>query len=153
MSLLKLRKLYPGYNFLPQTMPPFPWHQGGRSFHNLLTSLDRVKDFVAATDTDFCFDVSHSALSCNFYGENIHDHINAMNGRISHIHLSDAQGTNAEGLEIGDGCIDFRKLHNYFNTQNKTTFMVPEIWQGHLNEGEKFASSIVRYNRFITEKV
>ena len=37
---------HPSYLFLPQTMPPFPWHQGGRNFHNILTSNDRIADFL-----------------------------------------------------------------------------------------------------------
>ena len=37
ISLEELNKLYPDYDILPQTMPPFPWHQGGRSYHNVLT--------------------------------------------------------------------------------------------------------------------
>ena len=39
----KLLNLYPRYDFLPQTMPPFPWHQGGRSYHNLLVDKNNIK--------------------------------------------------------------------------------------------------------------
>lgn len=145
-SLQELTQMHFGYQFLPQTMPPFPWHQGGRSFHNLLTSRAKVKDFLERTDLEICLDVSHTALSCSYFGEEIEDHIHAMSGRIKHLHLSDAQGLNAEGLEIGYGSINFRELHQALMKQNKLLYMIPEIWQGHLRNGQKFARALVRYH-------
>jgi N-acetylneuraminate synthase len=117
-------------------MPPFPWHQGGRSFHNLLTSRARVQDFLEVTSTDLCFDVSHTALSCAHFGESIEDHVATMADRIVHVHLSDAQGTNAEGLEVGEGSIDFFKIHQAMHRPGHRLYMIPEIWQGHKNNGE-----------------
>jgi N-acetylneuraminate synthase len=134
------------YRLLPQTMPPFPWHQGGRSFHNLLTSRQRVQDFLDATDIDLCFDVSHTALSCAHFGEHIEDHVATMAGRIVHVHLSDAQGTNAEGLEVGEGAIDFFKLHQAMQSGGQPLYMIPEVWQGHLQGGAKFARSLIRFH-------
>jgi N-acetylneuraminate synthase len=145
ISIKKISLEHQTYTFLPQTMPPFPWHQGGRSFHNLLTSRQRVADFLKATTTNICFDVSHTALSCAYFNESIEDHLTAMEGRISHIHLSDAQGVNAEGLEVGEGSIDFRSLHEYISKSETNLFLIPEIWQGHLDHGHKFYSSLVRF--------
>ena len=145
-SLEKLCECYPELELLPQTMPPFPWHQGGRSFHNLLTSHKRVHDFLNATSVRLCFDVSHTALSCAYYGEDIIDHVTTMSGRIAHVHLSDAQGTNAEGLEIGEGSLNFRQLHQALQACGHSLYVIPEIWQGHQRGGEKFARSLVRYH-------
>jgi sialic acid synthase SpsE/sugar phosphate isomerase/epimerase len=145
-SLEILSGRHQAYRLLPQTMPPFPWHQGGRSFHNLLTSRERVQDFLDATDIDLCFDVSHTALSCAHFGEHIEDHIATMAGRIVHVHLSDAQGTNAEGLEVGEGAIDFFKLHRAMQSGGQPLYMIPEIWQGHLQGGAKFARSLIRFH-------
>lgn len=144
-SLQQLAERHRELCLLPQTMPPFPWHQGGRSFHNLLTSRARVQDFLHATSTDLCFDVSHTALSCAHFGESIEDHVTTMADRIVHVHLSDAQGTNAEGLEVGEGSIDFRKIHRAIHRPGHRLYMIPEIWQGHLNSGEKFARSLIRF--------
>jgi sialic acid synthase SpsE/sugar phosphate isomerase/epimerase len=148
-SLQRLAERHPELLLLPQTMPPFPWHQGGRSFHNLLTSLERVQDFLQATNTYVCFDVSHTALSCAHFGESIEEHVTAMAGRIVHVHLSDAQGTNAEGLEVGEGSIDFRRLHAAMHSNAHRLYMIPEIWQGHLNSGEKFARSLIHFHERI----
>lgn len=138
-----------GYVFMPQTMPPFPWHQGGRSFHNLLTSLAHLDDFLKITSNPICFDVSHSALSCSYFNENLLDHVSLIDKRIAHIHLSDAQGTNAEGLEVGEGSINFRKLHEKLRFSNKPLYMIPEIWQGHLHGGLKFSRSIKRFYEMV----
>ena len=54
-NLNTLVNAYNEYEFLPQTMPPFPWHQGGRSFHNILTSKAKVLDFLQRTDCNICF--------------------------------------------------------------------------------------------------
>ncbi|MDA7685447.1 N-acetylneuraminate synthase family protein [bacterium] len=139
---------YPDYLFIPQTMPPFPWHQGGRSYHNVLTSLDKIQYFIEISELDLCLDLSHTALSSEYFSEVLYDYIKIMRNRIVHIHLSDAMGSNAEGLQVGAGAIDFDKVNNELNLTSKT-FMIPEIWQGHLNSGEKFADSITSYASLI----
>ncbi|MFM7230168.1 MAG: N-acetylneuraminate synthase family protein [Cyanobacteriota bacterium] len=140
------------YEFLPQTMPPFPWHQGGRSFHNLLTSRRRIKDFLDRCDTDICLDVSHSALACAHFDESLEDLVGDISGRIRHVHLSDAQGTNAEGLEIGDGSLNFQTLHSAMQQAGRELMMIPEIWQGHVNGGEKFARSLRRFHELVKDE-
>lgn len=144
-NLNKINKKFENYNILPQTMPPFPWHQGGRSYHNILTSLKRIKDFLNVTENDICLDISHTALSCFFFEENIIEHLNAIGSRISHIHLSDAQGQNSEGLEVGSGTLDFKSINQTLLSHKKDFTMIPEIWQGHLQQGEPFARSLKRF--------
>ena len=126
-------------------MPPFPWHQGGRSYHNLLTNLNKIKDFISMIDNNLCLDISHTALSCSYFKENIEDHINTIGERIFHIHLSDAQGQNAEGLEVGNGNLDFKIIHKTIKKYKKQVYLIPEIWQGHLHEGYAFTRSLIRY--------
>ena len=92
-------------------MPPFPWHQGGRSFHNILTSKAKVLDFLQRTDCNICFDVSHTFMSSRYFEESFLDHVNLLSPRIKHIHLSDSESSNSEGLEVGEGSIDFLNLH------------------------------------------
>ena len=132
-------------------MPPFPWHQGGRSFHNLLTSKSKIIDFFQRTDCDICLDLSHTFMSCKYFNEKVLDHLNLLSPRIKHIHLSDSESSNSEGLEIGEGSIDFLNFHCLIKRPNFKIFMIPEIWQGHLNNGEKFANSIIRFNEKLKE--
>lgn len=61
---------------------------------------------------------------------------------IRHLHLADAAGLDGEGLQIGEGTIDwvefFRVLGDYHDT------MIPEIWRGHQRGGEGFLIAIQR---------
>ena len=151
-NLLTLQKLYTEVEFLPQTMPPFPWHQGGRSFHNLMTTTERIEDMLRDTGCRICFDVSHSALAACHYNECLYSMAERVSDCVAHVHLSDAQGMNAEGLEIGEGAIDFKRLHASLKIRETTSMMmIPEVWQGHLNGGERFARGLMLFNELIHE--
>jgi len=152
LNLKQIVSLYPEYTFLPQTMPPHPWHQGGRSFHNLLTSKDAIQRFLSRTSFDICLDVSHTALSSYLFGEDLYETIRLIGPRIAHIHLSDAKHPGGEGLAIGSGQINFRKVHAAFMAARDITrkiTLLPEVWQGHLNNGQPFFTSLNRYQRII----
>ena len=123
---------------LPQTMPPYPWHFGGQSFHNLFVNPLEIKEFCEVYKYNVCFDSSHSMLACNEYKWSISQFVRDIHEYISHIHLADAKGNKDEGLQIGEGNIDFKVLNELIkNLCPKSTF-IPEIWQGHKNSGEGF---------------
>ena len=94
------------------------------------------------TKCNICLDVSHSALASYYLEENFFELTKDLGKCVKHIHLSDAIGNSQEGLDIGEGGIDFLKFHKTIYSENKTIFLIPEIWQGHLNNGYKFANSI-----------
>ena len=54
-----------GVEIVPQTMPPYPWHFGGQSHHNLFLDPEEIAAFCAAHDSRICLDVSHTQLACN----------------------------------------------------------------------------------------
>ena len=56
----------------------------------------------------------------------------------AHLHLGDAQGLNGEGLQIGQGDLDFARLGKILRTGCPQASFIPEIWQGHKNGGEGF---------------
>ena len=64
---------------------------------------------------------------------------------IGHLHLADAAGLDGEGLQIGEGAIDwvhfFRVLGDYHGT------MIPEIWRGHQRQGEGFLIALQRLSQ------
>ena len=62
---LKLNENYKEYNIMPQTMPPFPWHQGGRNSN--LPPISKIKEFLDATDNYICLDIFLTALSCEYF--------------------------------------------------------------------------------------
>ena len=55
----------------------------------------------------------------------------------AHVHIGDAAGLNGEGLQIGDGDINFATLSSLLGDGCPSMF-IPEIWQGHKNGGEGF---------------
>ena len=57
----------------------------------------------------------------------------------------------AEGLEVGDGSLNFRRLHTAMQQGGQELMMIPEIWQGHVNGGEKFARSLIRFHELIKD--
>ena len=124
---------------LPQTMPPFPWHFGGQSFHNLFVDPDEIAEICKHNKLRVCFDISHSQLACNYYNWSMIDFFKKIGPYVSHMHIADAKGSDGEGLQIGDGDMDFKLICNLINnyTPQESTF-IPEVWQGHKNEGEGF---------------
>ena len=60
----------------------------------------------------------------------------------AHIHMGDAKGVNGEGLQIGDGEIDFDRLCKILIKGPANLSFIPEIWQGHKNHGEGFWTAL-----------
>lgn len=126
-------------NFLIQTMPPFPWHFGGQSFHNLFVELDEIIKYSDMYGFRLCMDISHSKLSSNYYGFNFYkDFLINVSKYVDYMHISDAEGFDNEGLNIGEGDIDIDKLVFTLNNYYKDIPFIPEIWQGHTNFGKGF---------------
>lgn len=150
-NLLLLKDKYDEYELLPQTMPPFPWHQGGRAFHNLLRSYDDIKDLKEKTDLNICLDFSHTFMECNYSNSSFDETIKKMIEYSNHLHLSDSNSTSDEGLNIDDGNIDFSKLikHIFSKPNNKSLSFIPEVWQGHQKNGMGFKISLDRIARHL----
>ena len=123
---------------IPQTMAPFPWHFGGQRFQNLFVNADEILLWCNELNLRMCLDVSHSQLTCNHFAIDFYDFCSKISKVSSHIHLGDASGVNGEGLQIGDGQIDFVKLGNILQKNCPDASFIPEIWQGHKNGGEGF---------------
>jgi N-acetylneuraminate synthase len=127
-----------GVEIIPQTMPPFPWHFGGQRYHNLFVDADDIVSFSRAHSYRVCLDISHSKLACNYYRWSLKDFVERVGPYTAHLHIVDAEGVDGEGLQIGDGEIDFRALAEYLRAHAPNASFVPEIWQGHKDNGEGF---------------
>ena len=57
-----------------------------------------------------CFDISHSMLTCNYHKKDFYEFCEKIAPFTAYLHLGDAKGLNGEGLQIGDGEIDFNKI-------------------------------------------
>lgn len=127
-----------GVELIPQTMAPFPWHFGGQRYQNLFVNIDEIVEWCKKLDLRMCFDISHTRLTCNHFGYDFYDFAEKIAPFSTHLHLGDAQGVNGEGLQIGEGDIDFARLGKILQKGCPQASFIPEIWQGHKNGGEGF---------------
>ena len=127
-----------GVELIPQTMAPFPWHFGGQRYQNIFVKIEEIEKWCSELNLRMCFDVSHTRLTCNHLGADFYDFCTRIAPYTAHIHMGDAMGVNGEGLQVGEGDIDFERLCKILNTGCPDASFIPEIWQGHKNGGEGF---------------
>jgi sialic acid synthase SpsE/sugar phosphate isomerase/epimerase/CBS domain-containing protein len=125
-----------------QTMPPFPWHFGGQSHHNLFIAPDEIAAFCARTGHRICLDVSHSMMACSYYQWDFSEFLKKVLPYTIHLHVVDAKGVDGEGVQIGHGDVDFVMLRDQMNLYLPGVQFIPEVWQGHKNKGEGFWSAL-----------
>ena len=134
LSLLKTD----GIEVLPQTLPPFPWYFGGQLFANLFVQADDTAEFSRTYGHRLCFDLCHSKLACNHFGASFLDYVEKIGPYSGHLHIADAGGVDGEGLQIGEGDMDFASIAKVLDRTCPEAGFIPEIWQGHKNDGEGF---------------
>lgn len=127
-----------GVEIVPQTMPPFPWHFGGQRHHNMFVDPHEIAAFCSANGYRVCFDISHSKLACNHYRWSWPGFVRTVAPHTAHLHIADASGVDGEGLQIGQGDMDFAELGELLKTAGPRASFIPEVWQGHKNNGEGF---------------
>ena len=133
-----------GVEIIGQTLPPFPWYFGGQMYLNLFVKPEDTVEFCRAQGLRLCFDISHSKLACTHYRLSFKEFVDRVGPFAAHLHMADAKGTDGEGLQVGEGEIDFPALCEQLKkTSPEATFM-PEIWQGHKNRGEGFWLALER---------
>jgi N-acetylneuraminate synthase len=133
-----------GVEIIPQTMPPYPWHFGGQRYHNLFVSAEDIVDFCTRRKMRVCLDISHSKLACTHLRAPFADFVDKVGPFVAHMHLADAKGIDGEGLEIGAGDIDFALFARRMEALAPEASFIPEIWQGHKNDGEGFWRALDR---------
>jgi N-acetylneuraminate synthase len=135
-SLLRIDQ--EGVELIIQTMPPFPWHFGGQSYHNLFVDPQEIKEFCVKNNYRVCFDVSHTMMACSYYNWRLSDFTRLIGPHVAHMHVVDALGIDGEGVQIGHGDVDFRVLAEDLRQVAPDVMFLPEVWQGHKNNGEGF---------------
>jgi len=133
-----------GVELIPQTMAPFPWHFGGQRYQNIFVKIDEIVEWCTKLNLRMCFDISHSRLTCNHLGVDFYDFCTRIAPLTAHLHLGDASGVNGEGLQVGEGDIDFVRLGDILKKGCPNSSFIPEIWQGHKNGGEGFWVALER---------
>jgi len=145
------------YDNLRRSVKRAGWHRRGAAIGKSTTAplvlrravadqcfydAGEIRDFLVPLGLNFCYDSSHHKLYCNWAHVDFYEQLRLLLPYISHLHLSDGAGLDGEGLQIGEGAIDwvhfFRVLGDYHGT------MIPEIWRGHQRQGEGFLIAIQR---------
>ena len=134
VSMAELRS--DGVELIPQTMPPFPWHFGGQRYHNLFVDPDCIESFCRHQGLRVCLDVSHSKLACNHLQLSFSHFLERILPFTAHLHLADAAGVDGEGLQINEGDVDWADVFRLLHLLAPSASFIPEIWQGHKNNGE-----------------
>lgn len=142
-----------GVEIIPQTMPPFPWHFGGQSYHNIFIDPDEIVEFCVRNSMRVCFDVSHSQLACNHNGYSMEIFCRKVGPHTAHLHIVDAKGIDGEGLQIGEGTMDFPALAKALESYCPDASFVPEIWQGHKDNGSGFWYALDKLEGWMGAKV
>ena len=133
---------------IAQTLPPFPWYFGGQMYLNLFVDPHDTAEFCARYGYRLCFDVSHSRLACNHFRWSFSEFVETIGPHVAHLHIADALGLDGEGLQIGDGDIDFPALVSQLDKLAPEASFIPEIWQGHENRGEGFWVALDRLQKW-----
>lgn len=129
-----------GFELLVENMPPYPWYFGGTWHHASFMDADEIANFSQKTGYGVVLDISHAALYCNYAKKSLVDYIKTVLPYVRYLHISDAAGLNGEGLQIGDGTVDFKTVLDIITKTD--LWLLPEIWQGHKFGGEGFCIAI-----------
>ena len=126
-------------NILIENMPWYYWYRKEQQMiSNICVSIDDlmlVQDLVDGFTLDLC----HGYLSRPEGDEGYNGRfIEAFGPDVMHIHASDAKAPDREGLQIGEGDVDFSILRGL-----EVPILV-EVWNGHVNNGEGFKTGIAR---------
>ncbi len=137
-----------GVEILPQTLPPFPWYFGGQLYCNIFVDAEDTVKFCQDHGYRVCLDVSHSQLAVNHRKSSFTEFVDLVGPYTGHLHLVDAEGVDGEGVQIGDGEINFAALSDQLARFAPHAGFIPEIWQGHKNEGEGFWLALERLEQW-----
>lgn len=138
---------FEGVEFLLENLPPHPWYFGGQWLTNAFMDAEEIRDFIDPLKLNICFDSSHSKLYCNWAHKDFYEEVRILLPYIRHLHLSDGAGLDGEGLQIGEGTIDwlhFFRVIGAGSPQGYQGTMIPEIWRGHQRGSEGFVIAIRR---------
>ena len=133
---------FEGVELLLENLPPRPWYFGGQWLTNAFMDAAEIRDFITSLGLNLCYDSSHHKLYCNWAGVDFYQQLRLLLPYIHHLHLSDAAGLDGEGLQIGEGTIDWVQFFKIIGKYHGT--MIPEIWRGHQRQGEGFLIAIQR---------
>ena len=125
-----------GIDIIAQWLPKKAWYFGGTVLVDLFCSYEDV-EYCIKYDIPICLDIAHLILSANYFNEDWKSWFSKLSTLCRHIHLSDAEGTDGEGVKFGMG-----DIHSLNEIMEIDCIKVLEIWEGHLNQGKGFEEGL-----------
>ena len=126
------------FQILPQWLPAFAWYFGGSEKLCVFNDLQDI-EFIEERNWDICLDVCHLGMAATTAGASIDEWFDRLVPHAKHIHISDFNGEDGEGCQIGDGAFT-----RFGDTLSLDCAKVIEVWQGHLDYGAGFKEAIQR---------
>jgi N-acetylneuraminate synthase len=108
-----------------ENMPQFYWYKAEQYNANLFKEKEEIVEVLKQLQIKLCLDLCHAKLYCNYINADFYDYIASLAPYTNHIHASDAIGVSIEGLQIGEGEIDFKRTLASF--RHRDLAIVPEI--------------------------
>jgi N-acetylneuraminate synthase len=133
-----------GLHVLVENMTPFAWFIDGdwspkQGQSNSFMEPRAMAAFLAEHGYSMCLDLCHAQLYCTHAGISLGTYMRIVQPYVRHLHFSDATGIDGEGLQIGDGDIDWADVCEVF--AHHQYGWTPEIWNGHHDHGIKFVEA------------
>lgn len=137
-----------GVRLCAQTLPPYPWYMGGQLYCNLFVRAEDTAEFAERHGRRLCLDISHSKLAANYARRPFSEYVELLAPHAEHLHIVDSVGIDGEGVQIGEGEIDWAALAQQLDRLAPAASFIPEIWQGHVNNGEGFWTALDRLEKW-----
>ena len=122
---------------IPQNMAPFPWHFGGQRHQNIFMMPDELAYQAKTYGLRLCLDLAHLQMTCNHFRLDFLKALKLLLPYTAHLHVSDATGTNGEGVVMGTGDVHWPPVWHAICGAKGVSF-IPEVWQGHKDHGAGF---------------
>ncbi|MCL4338823.1 sugar phosphate isomerase/epimerase [Patescibacteria group bacterium] len=132
---------------LVENLPPLPWYFGGQWNSNIFMDGEEIGEFCKTTKRKICYDISHSKLYCNYAKKDFMAQFEIFIQNMAHLHIADATGEDGEGVQIGDGEINFKPI--FEKLKKYKGMIVPEIWLGYTDGFAGFKTAVKRIRNLI----
>ncbi|MCC6934832.1 MAG: N-acetylneuraminate synthase family protein [Candidatus Yanofskybacteria bacterium] len=137
-----------GVELLPENLPALAWYFAGQWYQNCFVRADEIITLCKELGLKMCLDTSHAWLAANYHGFDFYEFVRACAPYVAHMHIADGAGVNGEGLQVGEGEIDFDRVFSILKHEGANDFSwVPEIWRGHLYAGRGFLVALNRLQK------
>ncbi len=138
-----------GLEVLIENMLSFAWFlnddwSANQGLNNTFMDADDMYEFCTSQNYGMCLDLCHAKLYTNNTGKSFLEYMKKVKPIVKHLHYSDCVGIDGEGLQVGDGDINWGEVCEVFHDHKYG--WTPEIWNGHHDNGQKFCEAHARLN-------